>query len=107
MALLAGAGPETGGAREALHALAEGLKVAELLGTFADPHLLGVLAHAQRRGGSPAKAGATARKVLDRSPPRSPARVLALLALGEPGEAEREAEAGEVAPVWWAPYREG
>lgn len=93
--------------RQALRTLAEGLKVAELTGTEADAHLLAVLAHVQARVGSPARAGQTAARALDRSAPRSPARVLALLALGEPGEAEREAEAGEVAPVWWAPYREG
>lgn len=86
--------------RAALRALAEGLKVAELAGAAADAHLLAVLAHAQAAVGSPGKAARTAAKALARSVPRSPARVLALLALGREGEARAEAEAGELGEVW-------
>lgn len=90
-----------GDPRAALHALAEGLKVAELTGQAADPHLLAVLAHTQAALGSRGKAARTAGKALDRSPPRSPARVLALLALGREAEAQAQAQAGELGEVWW------
>ncbi|WP_102128236.1 hypothetical protein [Deinococcus planocerae] len=86
--------------RAALRALAEGLKVAELAGTGADPHLLAVLAHTQAAVGSREKAARTAAKALDRSLPRSPARVLALLALGREEEARAEAREGELGDVW-------
>ncbi len=86
--------------KAALLALAEGLKVAELLNAEADAHLLAVLAHVQARlplqtgrGGS-GKAAKTAQKALERSAPRSPARVLALLSLGRGAEAEAERVAG-------------
>ena len=85
----------------ALRSLAEGLKVAELTGAAADPHLLAVLAHVQARVGSPAKARQTAERALGRSMPRSPARVLALLVLGRGDEARQEAQGGELAAVWW------
>ena len=93
---LAGDAPLT-----ALRSLAEGLKVAELTGAEADAHLLAVLAHVQARVGSPAKARQTAARALGRSLPRSPARVLALLALGRGNEARQEAQAGELAAAWW------
>lgn len=88
----------------ALRTLAEGLKVAELTGQSADAHLLAVLAHVQRRVGSAAKAGRTAHRALERSLPRSPARVLALLALGRPAEAQAEALAGQLGEVWWREF---
>ncbi|GGM04728.1 hypothetical protein [Deinococcus aerophilus] len=84
----------------ALRTLAEGLKVAEQTGQAADAHLLAVLAHAQRRLGGP-KGARTATKALERSAPRSPARVLALLALDRAQEAHAEAADGELAAVWW------
>ncbi|MPY65897.1 hypothetical protein F8S09_04180 [Deinococcus sp. SDU3-2] len=89
--------------RLSLRTLAEGLKIAELTGQEADAHLLAVLAHAQRALGAGPKAERTAGKALDRAAPRSPARVLALLALGRSEEAE--AQAGELAPGWWHPFR--
>lgn len=89
---------------QALRSLAEGLRVAEHLGEEADAHLLAVLALVQRQVGSGAKAGRTARKALDRSLPRSPARVLALLALERPEQAHAEAQAGELGGVWWRPF---
>ncbi|WP_407570248.1 hypothetical protein [Deinococcus altitudinis] len=82
--------------RAALRALAEGLKVSELLREGTDAHLLAVLSFVQARIGGAAKAEKTARKALDRSVPRSPARVLALLALGRTEEAESERKAGEL-----------
>lgn len=88
----------------ALRTLAEGLKVAELVGGAADAHLLAVLAYAQRLVGglsSTAKAGRTADKALERSMPRSPARVWALLALGRVAEAQAEMEAGQLGAGWW------
>ncbi|ALW89285.1 hypothetical protein [Deinococcus actinosclerus] len=85
----------------ALRTLAEGLKVAEIAGQSADPHLLAVLAHTQARLNA-RKGQATAAKSLERSAPRSPARVLALLALVRPGEAHAEARAGDLHPGWWA-----
>ncbi len=85
-----------GDGRAALHALAEGLKVAELSGHPADAHLLAVLSRAQAAVGSPHKARATAEKALARSLPRSPARVAALLALGHREAARLEALAGEL-----------
>ena len=85
-----------GDGRAALHALAEGLKVAELSGQPADAHLLAVLARAQAAVGSASKARATAEKALARSLARSPARVLALLALGRADEARSEALAGQL-----------
>ncbi|UBV43432.1 hypothetical protein LAJ19_04250 [Deinococcus taeanensis] len=84
----------------ALRALAEGLKVAELMGEAADPHLLAVLAHAQLALNS-RKGQATAHKALARSEARGPARVLALLALARPDEALAEAQAGELSRHWW------
>ncbi|WP_226342433.1 hypothetical protein [Deinococcus sp. AJ005] len=84
----------------ALRALAEGLKVAEGSGQPSDSHLLAVLAHAQLRLGG-AKGVRTAEKALDRSLPRSPARVLALFALNRPVEAETEALDGDLTAVWW------
>lgn len=84
----------------ALRALAEGLKVAEATGQPSDAHLLAVLAHAQLRLGG-AKGLRTAQKALERSLPRSPARVLALLALARTAEADTEAADGELAEVWW------
>ena len=85
----------------ALRTLAEGLKVAEIAGQSADPHLLAVLAHTQARLNG-RKGQATAAKALERSAPRSPARVLALLALDRPEEAVAEAHAGTLHPGWWA-----
>ena len=82
--------------RAALRALAEGLKVSELLNEGTDPLLLAVLSLVQARIGGEAKAGKTARKALDLSLPRSPARVLALLALGRPEDAQAERTAGEL-----------
>lgn len=89
-----------GAPRQALRTLAEGLKVAELTGESADPHLLAVLAHVQAGVGSAVKARRTAQRALERSEPRSPARVLALLALGRDDEARQEAQAGELSAVW-------
>ncbi|GAA5440126.1 hypothetical protein ACFQDE_04305 [Deinococcus caeni] len=87
----------------ALRSLAEGLKVAELTGQPADPHLLAVLAHAQKPLNS-RKAAATAAKALDRSEPGSPARVLALLALDRPEDAHAQAQRGSLAAAWWEPF---
>ncbi|OOV13602.1 hypothetical protein BXU09_01650 [Deinococcus sp. LM3] len=87
----------------ALRSLAEGLKVAELTGQPADPHLLAVLAHAQRPLNA-RKAAATAAKALDRGEPGSPARVLALLALDRPDEAHAQAQRGSLAAAWWEPF---
>lgn len=87
----------------ALRSLAEGLKVAELTGQPADPHLLAVLAHAQRPLNA-RKAAATAAKALDRGEPGSPARVLALLALDRPDEARAQAQRGSLAAAWWEPF---
>lgn len=78
--------------RRALHALAEGLRIAEVTGNEADAYLLAVLALAQARVGSPRKAALTAEKALARSAPASPARVLALCVLGREEEARRAAE---------------
>lgn len=88
--------------RSALRTLAEGLKVAEMTGQEADAHLLAVLAHAQAALGSREKAARTAGKALGRSLPRSPARGVALLALGREPEARAEAAAGELGEVWLA-----
>lgn len=87
----------------ALRSLAEGLKVAELTGEPADPHLLAVLAHAQKPLNS-RKAATTAAKALDRSEPGSPARVLALLALDRPEDAHAQAQRGSLAAAWWEPF---
>lgn len=87
----------------ALRALAEGLKVTEMAAQAADAHLLAVLAHAQLRLGGP-KGQRTAAKALERSLPRSPARVTALLALHRLEEAEGEAHAGQLAEVWLRPF---
>lgn len=86
-----------GECRQALHALAEGLKVAELTARPADPHLLAVLALVQGEVGSERKARLTAHKALERSQPGSPARVLALRALRRTQDAQQEALAGELA----------
>lgn len=85
----------------ALRTLAEGLKVAEIAGQSADPHLLAVLAHTQARLNA-RKGQATAAKALERSAPRGAARVLALLALTRPDDAHAEAQAGELHRGWWA-----
>ncbi len=90
----------------ALRTLAEGLKVAEQTGQAADAHLLAVLAHAQRRLGGP-KGARTAARALERSAPRSPARVLALLALDRAPQAHAEAADGELAAVWWRGFTSG
>ncbi len=90
----------------ALRALAEGLKVAEATGQPSDAHLLAVLAHAQLRLGG-AKGLRTAGKALERSLPRSPARVLALLALERRAEAMTQAADGELAAVWWRAFDSG
>ncbi|GGO31148.1 hypothetical protein [Deinococcus humi] len=90
----------------ALRALAEGLKVTEATGVPSDAHLLAVLAHAQLRLGG-AKGLRMAEKALDHSSPRSPARVLALLALERTAEAMREAADGELATVWWREFGSG
>ena len=87
----------------ALRALAEGLKVAELLGTEADPFLLAVLAHAQSRTGGKHKAQATAQKALSRAEGGSPGRVVALH-LHDPAAAHAEAQTGQLAAVWLVPY---
>lgn len=84
-------------ARAALRALAEGLKVSELMREGTDAHLLAVLSLVQARIGGGAKARKTAEKALTNSLPRSPGRVLALLALGRRAEAEAERAAGELA----------
>ncbi|PNY82341.1 hypothetical protein [Deinococcus koreensis] len=88
----------------ALRALAEGLKVTEMAAQPSDAHLLAVLAHAQLRLGGP-KGQRTAAKALERSLPRSPARVMALLALHRLEEAGAEASAGQLAEVWLRPFR--
>lgn len=88
----------------ALRALAEGLKFAEVLGEEADPYLLAVLAHAKRRAGGQAKALSTAQKALERSEVRSPARSVAYLALDERAKALAEAAAGQLSPIWLAPF---
>ncbi|WP_264775031.1 hypothetical protein [Deinococcus aetherius] len=93
--------------RAALRTLAEGLRVAELAETQADAHLLSVLAHAQASVGSREKADRTAGKALPRSLPRSPARVVALLALGRKEEARAEATAGELGEVWLRGFADG
>ena len=80
----------------ALRALAEGLKVSEMSRVETDAHLLAVLSVVQRRIGGEGKALKTAQKALERSLPRSPARVIALLSLGRRQEAEAEREAGEL-----------
>ena len=92
-----------GAHHEALRTLAEGLKVAEMTGQPADPHLLAILAHAQKPLNS-RKAAATAAKALDRSDPGSPARVLALLALDRPEDAHAQAQRGSLAAAWWEPF---
>lgn len=92
--------------RAALRTLAEGLKVAEMAGEAADAHLLAVLAHVQAAVGGADKARRTAEKALARSAPRSPARVVALLALGQPEQAQAEAAAGELDGRWLAPFTE-
>lgn len=83
--------------RDALLALAEGLKVSEMLREETDALLLAVLSAVQARVGGDAKATRTAQKALDRSLPRSPARVTALHVLGRGQEAEAERLGGELA----------
>lgn len=90
--------------RAALHALAEGLKVCELSQVEADAHLLAVLAQVQARVGSAGKAKKTAQKALDRSAPGSPARVVALLALGQREEAQAEALRAELWSGFWSAF---
>ena len=87
--------------RAALRALAEGLKVSEMLQEGTDARLLAVLSFVQARIGGQAKAEKTARKALERSVPRSVGRVLALLALGRTEEAESERAAGELVLEFW------
>lgn len=91
-------------ARTALRTLAEGLKIAEIIGEAADAYLLAVLAHAQARAGGTGKAQKTAEKALHRSPPRSPARVVALLALKRNSEAKQVATAGKLGDLWFRPF---
>lgn len=88
----------------ALRALAEGLKVTEMSGQHSDAHLLSVLAHVQSRLGGP-KGQRTAARALERSLPRSPAGVIALLALDRDEEAQAEALSGGLAEVWMRPFR--
>ncbi|WP_420596022.1 hypothetical protein [Deinococcus sp.] len=88
----------------ALRTLAEGLKVAELTHQAADAHLLAVLSYAQQRAGSASKAQRTAVKALERSLPRSPARVWALLVLNRKAEAEAQRLAGQLAAGWFAAF---
>ncbi|WP_233554531.1 hypothetical protein [Deinococcus cavernae] len=90
--------------RQALRTLAEGLKVAEIISEPADVYLLAVLAHAQARSGGLAKARQTAQKAYSRSPERSPARVVALLALRCPRDADEVAAAGKLGAVWFRPF---
>ena len=91
--------------RVALRTLAEGLKVAEMVGEAADAHLLAVLAHAQARSGGHSKAVKTAQKALERSPQRSPACIWALLALGQKEEAEVQRRAGQLDQRWFVRAR--
>ena len=93
--------------RTALRTLAEGLKVAEVIGAEADAYLLAVLAHAQARSGGTGKAQKTAAKALSRSPERSPARVVALLALKRNEEAKEVATAGKLGDLWFRPFQSG
>lgn len=86
----------------ALNVLAEGLNIAEQIGDYADPHILALLALAQVRLADGLKAKGTAAKAHARALAFSPAGVLALITLGRPEEACGEAEAGELAPGWWA-----
>lgn len=88
----------------ALRTLAEGLKIAELLGEETDAYLLAVLAHAQASAGGYPKALKTAEKALARSPERSPARAVALLALGRTEEMKEVAQAGELSYLWFRPF---
>ncbi|MFB9992579.1 hypothetical protein ACFFLM_11435 [Deinococcus oregonensis] len=90
--------------RAALRALAEGLKVAEMAGEAADAQLLAVLSHVQAAVGGADKARRTAEKALARAAPRSPARALALLALGQAEQANAEASAGELDRRWLKPF---
>lgn len=83
--------------RAALLALAEGLKVSEMMREETDALLLAVLSAVQARVGGAAKATRTAQKALERSLPRSPARVIALHVLGRGQEAEAERLGGELA----------
>lgn len=92
--------------KQALRTLAEGLKVAEMVNEKADAYLLAVLAHAQARAGGAAKAARTAEKALNRSLERSPARVVALLALNRAAEAKDVASAGELGELWFRPFQE-
>ncbi len=97
---------QLGDPHAALRTLAEGLKVAEIVGEAADAHLLAVLAYTQRfvgsgLVGSEAKAQRTAHKALERADPGSPARVWGLLVLGRETEAAAEAAAGQLAAGWW------
>lgn len=90
----------------ALRTLAEGLRIAESQGQPADAHLLAVLAHVHLRLGGP-KGARTAAKALARSDARSPARVLALLALHRDEDALAEAQAGHLHAIWWDDLRSG
>lgn len=81
-----------------LRTLAEGLKVAEIVGESADAHLLAVLAAAQRF--SPRKAAQSAQKALERASVGSPAQVGALLLLGQLDEAHAQQQAAELDERW-------
>ena len=81
----------------ALLALAEGLKVSEMMREETDALLLAVLSAVQARVGGVGKAARTAQKALERSLPRSPARIIALLVLRRGQEAEAERLGGELA----------
>lgn len=84
----------------ALRGLADGLRILELANLEPDAHLQAVLAHVHKRIGTE-KHQETAQKALDYSPERSPAQILALLALDRAAEAQSKAQAGALAPVWW------
>lgn len=84
----------------ALRILADGLRIAELANLDADAHLLAILSHVHKRIDTQ-KYRETAQKALERAPERSPAKVLALLALEQEDEAQTQAQAGHLHSVWW------
>ena len=94
------------GAMSSLNVLAEGLKIAEQTRVPTDPHVLALVALAQRHvGGFEAptnKSQATATKALGRSLAFSPASVRALLTLSRDADAHAEAKEGALAVGWWA-----
>lgn len=81
-----------------LRTLAEGLKVSEMMGQPADAHLLSALATAQRR--APRKADRLAEHALERAGAGSPARIGALLTLGQREAADQERERAELDARW-------